>query len=413
VLHYFSLFSLSIELAFQMTQPAPTLPVARFVGCRSVGKQRLVRALLEQDGAKQAGSAEARRDGDDDGKSSSTIRTPDDPDNGDSSAALLLLPPSLPWQLDTRYYSATLSLERSRIAEEEEGEEEEEEEALGDSTEEAVVLVFDPRRAGTFAATARWWSRRSSPPSNADEDEPLQPAVKLCVAHSEGGDGGDELLRGEAEAWCIDNAFELIEVSSTSSSSSTLSSSSLPPSESENGGVARLRDALAAHAWPGLVRKAPGEVEAARRAAVAEAERNRRRGRKEGGERGGEDDDDDDDDDDENGNGNASYTPPLAELNDDGDEDLLRASSTAPSLTGFAAACTGAAGVEGLEDLFRSLSAARASVAALPDEERRERAAEMALRLAEALGIEDAGSEGDEDSSENDEEEERRRRREV
>ena len=416
-----------------MTQPAPQpLPVARFVGAASVGKKRLVRALLSQQSAERSsgGISEAAQGGDDGEESGSAIGGDNniDPGSPRSSSSRSSL-----WELDTRYYTARLSLERSRIA----GEEEEEEEG-GEGEEngeaaaataaaaaaEAVVLVFDPAREGTFAAAARWWSSRSSKSgSDSSGDLLSEPAVKLCVAHGgeDNGDGdgdgdGDgessSSLRREAEAWCVENAFELIEVSSSSLPSSSSSSSS---PEKEAGGISRLRDALAAHTWPGLVRKAPEEVEAARRAAVAEAERRRRRTQKGGGgEEEGEDGDDDDD----------AYAPPplpplpLAAPEDDDDLLLLAsAAPAAPAPTGFEAACRGAAGVEGLEELFRSLSAARAAAAAasgaaLSDEERRERAAAVALRLAEVLGLEDDGEEESDDDSDR-EEAERRRRSEV
>lgn len=354
----------------KMTRPAPQpLPVARIVGAAAVGKKRLVRALLAQQRSSSDGAG-ATQGGD--GESSCSAPIADDADGAplDQGCSPSSSPRSSLWELDTRYYTATLSLERSRI--DEEGDKGSA--AAVETEEEAVVLVFDPARERTFAAAARWWSSRA--PSGSEDLR--EPAVKLCVAHGEDGGEGDSdserSLRREAEAWCVENAFELIEVHFSSSSSS----SSLSPCSSSSEGISRLRDALAAHVWPGLVRKAPGEVEAARRAAVAEAERRRRRkgGGGGGGAAGGEEEEEEGKDEEEEGAYAPPLPPPLAD-----DEDLLLPS-------GFEAACRGAAGVEGLEELFRSLSAARAAAvasSALSDDERRERAAAVALRLAEAL----------------------------
>lgn len=406
-----------IALDAKMTRPAqPPLPVARFVGSAAVGKKRLVHALLAKTSAKSS-STEAKGDGND--NESSPIA-----DDGSGGGGGNNLDPGSPfpsssrsslWTLDTRYYTATLSLERSRIVEEEVRQDST---AAAAAAAEAVVLVFDPSRRETFAAATRWWSSSRpslsrSPNSDGGEREESdshqqqhEPAVKLCVAHGEDeeadedGESSGGCWRAEAEAWCVDNTFELIEVSSS------ISFSSPPSSEGGGEGIARLRDALAAHAWPGLVRKSPEEIEAARRAAVAEAEAKRRQqqGRKEGGGEGG------------GGEtevaaaaaSGAYAPPPLAALEDGEEEDDLLASPS--SLQG---ACRGAAGIEGLEELFRSLSAARAAASTLPDEERRERAAAMALRLAEALGIEDEDDEKESDSDEEEEERRRQQRREV
>lgn len=366
-----------------------------------MGKKRLVRALLVQTSAETSSSSTAAKG---DGKDVESLPIANDGDNNNLD---LGSPPSSSstslWTLDTRYYTATLSLERSRIAGDDAGA------PLEEGSTEAVILVFDPARGETFTAATEWWSAllASNPGTEGEESDGLQqqqgqqPAVKLCVAHGandegddeENGSGGNGCWRAEAEAWCVDNAFELIEVSS----------SAPPPSSSSDddgstGGIARLRDALSAHAWPGLVLKSPEEVEAARRAAVAEAEekRKRQRQKKEGGGA--------------NEEGESEYggayvpppPPPLAALHDEGDDDFdLLVAPPSPR---------GAAGAEGLEQLLRSLAAARAAAATLSDEERRERAAEMALRLAEALGIEDGESE-EEEGDRNDEEEEERRRR--
>ena len=270
-----------------MTRPAPPpLPVVRFVGSAAVGKKRLVQALLAEQSAERKGSEAKQRGNDDESSSCSAPTTIADADaDGSSSLDRDSSPPSPSarfslWELDTRYYTARLSLERSRIFEaEEEGRlEEEEDEEGGTTAAEAVVLVFDPAREGTFAAAARWWSSRSSSSRSGDEGQgggdlqQQQPAVKLCVAtggdsddgareRSEGESGNDP--RREAEAWCIDNAFELVDVPFSSSFPPSFSapspSASASPSAPE--GISRLRDALAAHTWPGLVRKAPSEVE--------------------------------------------------------------------------------------------------------------------------------------------------------
>ena len=265
--HFLSYFYLSLS----MTRPAPQpLPVARFVGSAAVGKQRLVQALLAQSAAERRSSSSEAKQSDDESSEAPIAADANgslDPESSCSSRSHL-------WELETRYYTARLSLERSRIEVEEE-----EEEGSAAAAAEAVVLVFDPAREATFAAATRWWSSKfssSSSEGGGEGGDPQQePAVKLCVAHGEDKNTESEDLRSRAEAWCVDNAFELIEVSSSLPAPASASASA--PSLEACEGISRLRDALAAHTWLGLSRKSHEEVEAARRTAVAEAERRRRK----------------------------------------------------------------------------------------------------------------------------------------
>ena len=209
-------------------------------------------------------------------------------------------------------------------------------------TRVAALTTTPQLQESSLTAVTHWFATHGDSHGVSDAE------VRLCVAvtppaaegrvetsNSGAEDADDDPLDNLALQWCIDHGFEHVPAT--------------PPPQSEDGervGVARVREALHAHTWPGLVAKPRG---------------------------GG-------------GGARPVHKPAVVE----------------------AAAAAAAGGIPGEEDgadegsherfevLMAHMMRARDSAGSVPDEVRRATAAELALRMAQLLGVDDG--EGDSDS---------------
>ena len=230
---------------------------------------------------------------------------------------------------------------------------------MGAATYEAVILAYEAgqvRCAGmrdtrvllalttpthlaqeaSFVAVTHWFATHGDSHGVSDAE------VRLCVAvtlpavgkrvdsQNSGGAEDDDPLDKSALAWCIDHGFEHVPASP-------------PEADGEPAGVARVREALHAHTWPGLVAKPRG------------------------------------------GSGSSSRavnTPAGVEAAAAGEEDGIADKGSH----------------ERFEVLMAHMQRARDAAATVPDDVRRATAAELAMRMAQLLGVEDEGeSDGDSD----------------
>ena len=163
---------------------------------------------------------------------------PAQPHNKQSSAAQL-------WRLSTKYYTAEVQIKRHHPSVEAQRQAD---------TSQGLVLVFDATSEATFLNASRWAEQL---PDSAAE-------IRLCVAnkvdqlhHQQNGVIVHPSLHRsswlqDAAIWCTEHQFEYIEASSTDSQlDSTL------VYDEQLQGVSRLRSALEANYWPGLVMKQP------------------------------------------------------------------------------------------------------------------------------------------------------------
>ena len=163
---------------------------------------------------------------------------PAQPHSKQSSAAQL-------WHLNTKYYTTQVQINRqypSTEAQQQAG------------ISQGLVLVFAATSEATFLDVSRW----------AEQLPDLAAEIRLCIANKvdqlhqqqNGVNGNLTLQRSswlqEAAAWCAEHQFEYIEASSTDSQ---LDSALVYDEQSQ--GVNRVRSALEANYWPGLVMKQP------------------------------------------------------------------------------------------------------------------------------------------------------------
>ena len=136
------------------------------------------------------------------------------------------------WQLDTRYYTADACFELRHV-----------EHAAGISLDsnayEAVLLLFDAAQRASFDRLAAWWE------SAGGGDADL--SVRLAVAGGSGGASAPQPWLSAAEEWCAGQLVELVEFEAAPGAAQH-------PAASREGavGVARVREALEAHMWPGM-----------------------------------------------------------------------------------------------------------------------------------------------------------------
>ena len=148
------------------------------------------------------------------------------------------------WHLDTKYYTTAVSISRLHPAEQ--------------ATEQALlsqglVLVFDATSEASFVAVSKWAAKL--PNSVGD--------IRLCIANrvdqlprqpNTKAEAVPELQRSSwlqaAQLWCTDNQFEYIEASSKDRKLDE----SLVWDEQQQG-VCRIKQALEANYWPGLEMK--------------------------------------------------------------------------------------------------------------------------------------------------------------
>jgi len=349
----------------QHPPPTPKPPVVALVGARHAGKKAVVAGLTGERPA----------------PASTTTTTP--------------------WAIDTKYYTADVHLVTCRVGPGGSGGDGEEEgetsrpnpgsgrvgsPALPSATTpaalataaEAVVLVFDAAEEASFqvcggksekesavrvalscfktlSSTSIMLSLPALPPSTQQAARAWAAAagpaldavsVRLAVANK-----ADTLAGGGrapptppawhegAAAWAAGACFEWVDAAAGAGDGGAVEAA-LADAAGEAVGMARIRDALAAHMWPGLERK----------------ERVGRGGRAPGG--GSEE-------------VPPPPPPPRAASTDDDDED-----GPDPSSASFDA-------------LMAEAASARARIRALPDAERRAAAAAMATRLLAALEVEE------------------------
>lgn len=125
------------------------------------------------------------------------------------------------YTVDNKYYSADIPvgwcLDLSRM--------------LGDSRWPAIVFVLDPETVSFFDEMVLWWESMSE----YKVDIPLVVAWGLCRdTHAS--------FVGRVMEWCIDHGFELIEIDHPEDEEVEC--------QDRDRGMARLEDALQAHAWP-------------------------------------------------------------------------------------------------------------------------------------------------------------------
>ena len=181
----------------------------------------------------------------------------------------------------------------------------------------------------SFAAVTHWFATHGDTHGVSDAE------VRLCVAvtpppaagervesQSSGcAEDDDDPLDKSALAWCIDHGFEHVPASP-------------PEADGEPAGVARVREALHAHTWPGLVAKPRC---------------------------GG-------------GSTSRAVEKPAA-VEEAGEEDGI----------------TDGGSHERFEVLMAHMMRARDAAATVPDDVRRATAAELAMRMAQLLGVDDEG----------------------
>lgn len=146
------------------------------------------------------------------------------------------------WNLDTKYYTAQVLVDCQMPTDEA---------ASAAATCGGLVLVFAADQQSSFNAVRDWVGQL---PSDVAD-------VRLCIANKV-----DKLLKhschceqpavqrtpllDEAVQWCADNLFEYIEVSSTEPEVDQYL-----VCEEQQQGVKRVKEALEAHMWPGLMMK--------------------------------------------------------------------------------------------------------------------------------------------------------------
>jgi hypothetical protein len=344
-------------------------PVALVAGGPSVGKHTLVRALLEAHDQAALPKSEAR------GRYDLT--------------------------LDTKYYTADVSLRTLRIGG---GGDNEGDTATATATTttttappapekaEALLLAFDASDPASFASIRAWASEGG--PGVALAEAAQVRLVVACKADVAAASAANAVAPGwleDALDWCAAECFEYVRtaagagrevdaalrgVGGVVAAAEGQDDEEHEEQQADGGsggdphGVPRVKEALEAHLWPGHARK------------------ERRR---------------------DQGVGTPAGRPLLSRGAEEEEDDAARRDAAAlASLlfrgggggtgTGTDAATEG--DVDAAEALFAEMAAARERLSRLPDAERREAAAELAMRFAAALGC--GGDEDDEEEEDDD-----------
>ncbi|KAL3135741.1 hypothetical protein ABBQ38_006210 [Trebouxia sp. C0009 RCD-2024] len=251
------------------------------------------------------------------------------------------------WHLDTKYYTTDVSLQRSHPSED----------AYQLATDsQGIVLVFAADSESSFQAVSQWAEQL---PSSVGD-------VRLCVANkvdkvadqcSGAGEHKAELQRSSwldaAIIWCAENQYEYIEACSTN----TQLDAGLVWEEQQQG-VHRVKQALEANYWPNLMMRQPqltpqqqGCHEPSQFPSVA----------------------------DHTGEDGCSSS----DLSEQEEHDFSQFQSAEEQLDQF-------------DRMFGELRATRDKLQHLSREQRQQGAADMALRIAGLLSLEDS-SDGDDD----------------
>lgn len=298
-------------------------------------------------------------------------------------------------RLDTKYYSARVCYQIVDL---------EPEDARGESggsslphDAEATILLWDLARPETLGCARRAVAAlREQRPYDREggEAEEEEEGVRLCVAVKGLGDGGaasrqEEALEEEALSWCAEHGFEHLCCAFDDSDLAAVRArlqvaregSSAGLLERDTDGTAlRILEALECHSWPGLTMKSQqgqglqrgGAATAAAAAPAAEL-------------------------------GAAAATRERAQGPGAGEAEAEAeaAAPAAPAMPGPAAAPAGRAQKKGVdadanagEAIERLSDEIRAVRAMENDAERRQRACEVAMRLAEALGVDSDSEDG-------------------
>lgn len=158
-------------------------------------------------------------------------------DGGDEDA--------LRWVLDTRYYTAELQLVRVRHTEDAAANVEASVQAkLPRGACDAFLLLCDAAEAGTSAKLQRWQAML----------EELAPAVQLCVAHAGPNQEQHQANVRAIEEWCNENAVELV-LWNPLDEGSGVGEASPGGLLSERHGLDRVLEALEANMWPAMTMK--------------------------------------------------------------------------------------------------------------------------------------------------------------
>lgn len=149
-------------------------------------------------------------------------------------------------RLDTKYYTADAAVHISTIASKQR-QPQEHQQLL---QHEAVVIVCDANDPASFDLAQRWASAHDT--SAAEVRLLVANKVDQMPAHA-------SAALPAAAGWCLDQGFEYIEAAA--GAPGVDASLSI---DGDTQGMARVREALEAHMWPGLVRKpGPGAATAA------------------------------------------------------------------------------------------------------------------------------------------------------
>ncbi|CAN0324993.1 unnamed protein product [Lampetra planeri] len=134
---------------------------------------------------------------------------------------------SFPWRIDNKYYSASVRLcplrSKSLVSRE-----------FGESVQ-AFLAYFDASQKGALAQVSEWLSF----------SQHWAPSVLVLVCDRIDEQG---VSRREAQEWCIQSAFELVELS-------PLEALDEDDDFPETTGIKRIIQALSAHVWPNLQMK--------------------------------------------------------------------------------------------------------------------------------------------------------------
>jgi hypothetical protein len=157
-----------------------------------------------------------------------------------------------PWHLDTKYYTADVHLEVRHVDQCADLQ-------LDESGYEALLLVFNAGQESSFHAVQRWYVA-----ANGGEAE-LGVKLAVCTRADTPATGRPSWLAA-AEEWCTEQLVEFVETGAAEPTAAAAEQALAERSGEGATGVHRIREALAAHMWPGMqLKPSPrhGSIEAA------------------------------------------------------------------------------------------------------------------------------------------------------
>ncbi|XP_046549922.1 alpha- and gamma-adaptin-binding protein p34-like [Haliotis rubra] len=135
------------------------------------------------------------------------------------------------WHIDTKYYTADVSLctsLRRTIGNQEFA-----------TAVQAFIVYFDPKQESTFELVKAWMPYL----------EQIEPEILILVCNN--SSHTDAVGRISTQQWCIDNSFELVELNPELDNEDE----DLEDDFVETTGIKRIIQALHAHTWPNLILK--------------------------------------------------------------------------------------------------------------------------------------------------------------